>query len=140
MADEITTRWEGDRVKGGSQIMGMGWKPPPLGQLKLNSDVGVFSDGSIGLGFIVRNGEGQPVLAGATRYKATKGNSTLIEALALRFGFEAASTHGLRIHILESDSKTLIGCLTGNLNGDAAMSLIVGDILAKADGLAVGEF
>ncbi|KAL8542878.1 hypothetical protein ACS0TY_003676 [Phlomoides rotata] len=117
LADELASRREGVQTKGGSRLTGMGWKPPPLG-----------------------NSKGQPVLAGVTRCKAMKGNSTLIEALALRFGFEEESGHGLRIHILESDSKNLIDCLKGNLQGDTATSLIVGDILDKADGLVAGSF
>ncbi|KAL8477832.1 hypothetical protein ACS0TY_029938 [Phlomoides rotata] len=41
------------------------WTPPPHGQLKLNSDAGVFSDGTVGLGFVVRDSTGKMVLAGA---------------------------------------------------------------------------
>ncbi|KAL8499168.1 hypothetical protein ACS0TY_022227 [Phlomoides rotata] len=55
-------------------------------------------DGSIGLGFILRDDGGKPILAGASRCRETKENSTLIEALALRFGLESATTHGLHLH------------------------------------------
>ncbi|KAL8506418.1 hypothetical protein ACS0TY_017340 [Phlomoides rotata] len=41
------------------------WSHPTRGTLKLNSDAGVFSDGSVGLGFVVRDSLGEAVMAGA---------------------------------------------------------------------------
>ncbi|KAL8520557.1 hypothetical protein ACS0TY_011184 [Phlomoides rotata] len=66
------------------------WSPHQTGNHKLNADVGVFPDGLVGLGFIVRNWEGRLILAGARRCTTSSTNNTLIEALALRFGMTEA--------------------------------------------------
>ncbi|KAL8546637.1 hypothetical protein ACS0TY_006381 [Phlomoides rotata] len=60
------------------------WQPPPLGGLKLNTDAASFSDGTVGCGFVLRTNSGNVVLAGSKWMKGA-GNSTLLEALALRF-------------------------------------------------------
>ncbi|KAL8476439.1 hypothetical protein ACS0TY_028927 [Phlomoides rotata] len=63
--------------------------------LKLNSDEGVYPDGSVGLRFVTRNVEGTVLLAGAKRCRAEGGNSTIIEVLAMRFGVAKVVEEGL---------------------------------------------
>ncbi|KAL8489656.1 hypothetical protein ACS0TY_025526 [Phlomoides rotata] len=87
---------------------GKNLEPPAQGKLKLNSDAGVFSDGSVGLGFIVRDETGSLILAGSKRCSVAADNSTMIEALALRFGASSALNHGLHVAMLESDSRNLV--------------------------------
>ncbi|KAL8541941.1 hypothetical protein ACS0TY_002983 [Phlomoides rotata] len=111
------------------------WKPPELGSLKLNSDAGVFPNGSVGLGFVVRNAEGRPVLAGTKRIAAAVGNNVLLEALSLCFRMSTAGNHGLQIGVLESDSKSLIRALQGGAVVDASSQVIVEDIVAKSKSL-----
>ncbi|KAL8493216.1 hypothetical protein ACS0TY_024439 [Phlomoides rotata] len=82
-------------------ISGAQWEPPPQGELKLNCDAGVFSDGFVGFGFIVRNEAGNPVLAGAKQRSVAAENSTTIEALALRFGLINVCSRGLRVDLVE---------------------------------------
>ncbi|KAL8517727.1 hypothetical protein ACS0TY_015815 [Phlomoides rotata] len=84
------------------------WSRPLPGQTKMNTDAGVFPDGSVGLNFIVRDDVGRALLAGMKRVLAPPDNSTLIEAMALRFGTEMASRHDICIQSFESDSKNLI--------------------------------
>ncbi|KAL8473611.1 hypothetical protein ACS0TY_030452 [Phlomoides rotata] len=84
-------------------VRGSFWKPPRLGNLNLNSNARVFSDGSVGLGFVVRNAEGHRCWR-VPRFVTSTGNSVLLEGLALRFGVIAAMCHGLEIDVLESDS------------------------------------
>ncbi|KAL8520548.1 hypothetical protein ACS0TY_011177 [Phlomoides rotata] len=80
------------------------WRPPPRGRLKLNSDAGIFYDGTVGMGFVVRDWEGQLVLAGAKRCLVASDSSFLIEALALRFGVLSVIDRGLKVDLLETDS------------------------------------
>ncbi|KAL8468661.1 hypothetical protein ACS0TY_031743 [Phlomoides rotata] len=98
------------------------------GDLKLNSDAAVFQDGSVGLGFVVRDRDGAVKLAGNRRCVASSDNSTLIEALALRFRLKAFMTMGLQISTLESDSSNLVSALLGNTSLDACSMLVVEDI------------
>ncbi|KAL8491492.1 hypothetical protein ACS0TY_023199 [Phlomoides rotata] len=108
----------------------------------MNTDAGIFPDGSVGLSFIIRDDVGRALLAGVKRKRmlAPTDNSTLIEAMALRFGTEMASRHEVHTQILESDSKSLIKCLKGGLSGDVATMLIVGDILDWAGPMDAVEF
>ncbi|KAL8534635.1 hypothetical protein ACS0TY_010602 [Phlomoides rotata] len=111
---------DGRRNDGGATIS---WEKPPLGFLKLNSDAGVFSDGAVGLGFVIRNSEGAALLVGAKRCVAEGGNSTIIEALVLRFGLEAEENdHGGRLQ-KSCDS------FEGVLDADPSTTMIIGDIL-----------
>lgn len=104
------------------------WLNPPAGRLKLNADAGVFSDGTVGLGFVIRNTSGEVQLAGARRCRAPTQNSTIIEALALKFGIQQALRKDLRNLILESDSSNLIQTLRGDLDRDTQTRLITDDI------------
>ncbi|KAL8514105.1 hypothetical protein ACS0TY_013287 [Phlomoides rotata] len=104
------------------------WKSPPRGNLKLNSDAGVFSDGSVGLGFIVRNEAGELVLAGAKRCWVAADNSTTIEALELHFGLLSVCSRGLHVDLIESDSLSLVHALVEHSKTDAVSALIIGDV------------
>ncbi|KAL8463962.1 hypothetical protein ACS0TY_033778 [Phlomoides rotata] len=105
------------------------WAPPPNPSLKLNTDAGVFPDNSVGLGFIVHDWRGQPILAGTQRCSAPYQNCTLIEALALRFGVSAAASRGLRITAQKTDSQSLALALQGKKEVDDSSAMIVEDIL-----------
>ncbi|KAL8527048.1 hypothetical protein ACS0TY_016057 [Phlomoides rotata] len=87
----------------------------------MNTDVGVFPDGSVGLNFIVCDDVGRALLAGMKRVLAPPDNGTLIEAMALRF---------------EKPDK----CLKGGFSGDVVTMLIVGDILDWVGPMDIGEF
>ncbi|KAL8541921.1 hypothetical protein ACS0TY_002969 [Phlomoides rotata] len=116
------------------------WTPPTQGVLKLNTDAGVFSDGSVGLGFIVRDETGNPILAGAKRCSVAADNSTMIEALALRFGAISARSHGLQVAFLESDSQNLIRAILHNQGVDILSTMIIDDIADLVSGLGVQNF
>ncbi|KAL8461807.1 hypothetical protein ACS0TY_033055 [Phlomoides rotata] len=112
-----STRGRKNGIDASGSMLGK-WFPPPPGKLKLNSDAGVFSDGTVGLGFIVRNNLGKMILAGTRQCLVTANNSTMVEALALRFGVSSALNHGLQIDHLESDSSNLVQAITNNLEVD----------------------
>ncbi|KAL8469857.1 hypothetical protein ACS0TY_032640 [Phlomoides rotata] len=63
------------------------WGPPPAGTYKLNSDAAIFADGTVGFGFVIQDANGLVILAGSKRCRAW-GNSTLVEALALRYNIQ----------------------------------------------------
>ncbi|KAL8539218.1 hypothetical protein ACS0TY_001003 [Phlomoides rotata] len=116
------------------------WCPPAQGLLKLNSDAGVFSDGSVGLGFVVRDELGTVVLAGAKRFLVAADNSTLIEALALRFGAASALNYGLAVALLESDSRNLVRAIRSNYEVDVLSTMIIDDIADLVCDLGVQDF
>ncbi|KAL8528858.1 hypothetical protein ACS0TY_006354 [Phlomoides rotata] len=77
----------------------------------MNSDACIFYDGTVGLGFFVRDEKGKPVLAGAKRCSVDSGNSLLME-----------------VELFESDSKNLVHAIEGISTPDASSALIVDDI------------
>ncbi|KAL8545826.1 hypothetical protein ACS0TY_005808 [Phlomoides rotata] len=97
------------------------WSLPAQGMLKLNSDAGVFSDGSVGLGFVVRDEKGMVILVGAKWSSIVTDNSTLIEALALRFGAISALNHGLTVALLETDSRNLVRAIQSKIEVDVLL-------------------
>ncbi|KAL8484126.1 hypothetical protein ACS0TY_026720 [Phlomoides rotata] len=100
------------------------WCPPPAGTLKLNSDAAVFADGTAGFGFIIRDAYGLVTLAGTKRCRA-RGNSTLVEALALRYGIQQALTSGLSSFQIETDSEILAMAIRGEgVHADYIMMLV----------------
>lgn len=81
-----------------------GRTPPPVGNLKLNSDVAVFKDGSMGFGFVIRNSSGDVSISGSS-WRRGAGSSTLGEALALRFALRASLDFGFRRFLVEIERK-----------------------------------
>ncbi|KAL8547110.1 hypothetical protein ACS0TY_006725 [Phlomoides rotata] len=107
------------------------------GLLKLNSDAGVFSDGYVGLGFVIRDELGAVVLAGAKRCLVAADNNTLIEALALRFGATLSLNHGLTVSLLESDSCNLVRAIRSKSEVDVLSTMVIDDIADLVSNLGV---
>jgi ribonuclease HI len=75
---------------------------PPAGCLKINFDGAFAQETNVGAwGFIVRNHEGQPVLAGARNLVMTH-NAPLAESYACKYALEAAAYLGLSRIVLET--------------------------------------
>ncbi|KAL8477044.1 hypothetical protein ACS0TY_029383 [Phlomoides rotata] len=72
------------------------------------------------------------ILAGVKRCVVSGDNSTIIEALALRFGLEKVNEKGLRDLILEVDSQNLATAIRGELEVNPSTTLIIGDIKRMA--------
>ncbi|KAL8512874.1 hypothetical protein ACS0TY_019136 [Phlomoides rotata] len=51
------------------------WSRPPPGLVKLKADAARFGDGTVGLGFVVRNEHGKVLIAGSKRCRGG-GSST----------------------------------------------------------------
>lgn len=115
------------------------WIPPPQGLLKINSDVAVFGDGQVGLGFVIRNSRGDVMMSGVKRCKAD-GDSTLLEALALRFAMRQAIDGGLHRLMIETDSEILANSLRDGRRNDSVASMIMEDIWDLANEIGCTQF
>ena len=83
------------------------WKAPPLGQLKINSDGSFIQETMQGSwGFIVRDYEGEVVLAGACRLGSIP-DAITAEAAACARALQAATDHGISRVQVEMDSTIL---------------------------------
>ncbi|KAL8520299.1 hypothetical protein ACS0TY_011008 [Phlomoides rotata] len=94
---------------------------------KLNSDVAIFDDGTVGFGFVIRDANGLVILAGSKRCQA-RGSSTLVEALALRYIIQHAYASGLTPFHSETDSELLVLAIRGEREHDAYTMMLVEDI------------
>lgn len=115
------------------------WSPPPEGMLKLNSDVAVFGNGEVGFGFVLRNSEGNILMAESRRCLG-EGTSTFSEALALRYALRQTIDWGLHNIMVEMDSEILANMLkSGNLD-NSYTSVIIEDIWAIAKEISCAIF
>ena len=85
-----------------------GWRPPPPDVLKINSD-GAFhkQDQSGAWGFVVRDSDGQGILAGCGRLKSVH-NALTVEGEACLMALKAAMEVGISRVIIETDSVNLV--------------------------------
>ncbi|KAK6128871.1 hypothetical protein DH2020_037388 [Rehmannia glutinosa] len=135
-AQELFLEIFGDKTKTGahkkSSINVAKWTPPPLGTFKLNTDGAIYTNGTIGLGFIIRDAEGNAILAGS-KNSNLDGNSTIVEGLSLLFALQSACTAGIQgIHV-ESDCKVIIDGIQGKEISDPHGDLLIDDILSVAE-------
>lgn len=88
------------------------WKPPLSGQLKLNTDASVTKEGVVGIGFVIRDNEGQPLLAGARKLH---GSCSVMkaEAHSMIWGLQQACQQNLGSLLVESDNSTLVDLAKG---------------------------
>ncbi|CAL1413281.1 unnamed protein product [Linum trigynum] len=100
------------RVAGGagSSATQTSWIPPPRGAFKLNTDAGVFPQGGVGLGCVIRNEEG--AFVGAS-LKKERGTCRVIEAeaKAIFMGLVEANRRAISPLVVESDCQALISKL-----------------------------
>ncbi|KAL8502189.1 hypothetical protein ACS0TY_021342 [Phlomoides rotata] len=81
--------------------------------MKLNSGATSLPNGVAGFGFVIQDDSGDVLLSGCKRQRVD-GNSTLLEAMALRFGLQSARTHRIEVHLIEMDSSNLCNALKEN--------------------------
>ncbi|XP_060197735.1 uncharacterized protein LOC132626759 isoform X2 [Lycium barbarum] len=90
------------------------WIRPPLNWIKLNTDGSHNCEDDIGAGGIVRDSNGNLIMAFAK--SLGKGSSNLAEAKAALYGMKWCISNGFRNIILESDSLIIINMLEGKIN------------------------
>ena len=103
------------------------WRKPSRGLNKLNSDAAA-KNGKGGLGVVVRDEEGEVLLAAGVRLEEVSSPEEA-EACAILFGLQIAFDAGLRNLEVESDCLTVIKMLNGTSARNATQT-IIHDILA----------
>ncbi|XP_004298011.1 PREDICTED: uncharacterized protein LOC101296373 [Fragaria vesca subsp. vesca] len=104
------------------------WIPPATNWVKLNFD-GSVSDASAAAGYILRNSNGNPLVAGARRLYSS--NVPVSECLALKDGLLAAKLFNHKILLVEGDSL-VINSLRDPANAPWKIKPILCDILHLA--------
>ncbi|KAJ8438788.1 hypothetical protein Cgig2_023822 [Carnegiea gigantea] len=106
----------------------MCWHPPYLGLVKLNFDAASFEGTGNGGGFVLRSCDGD------IQWCRTKQGTTFLgpeieEARAYRHGLQQALSWGIQSIIIEGDSQALTTKLQKKAPLDAAIGVIICDIL-----------
>lgn len=83
------------------------WVAPNQGIYKINSDVAMFEDGSMGFGAVVRDYVGDVMLSTCWKVGGVE-RVDVAEAMAARHALGVAFDAGLRTVILETDSISIL--------------------------------
>jgi len=89
------------------------WIPPGPGYMKINFDAGFIGNTSAGWSFVLRDHDGNIILAGS-KLSHGFGGATIEEARACLHSLRSARAHGCRNIIIESDCLQLIQMLKSN--------------------------
>ncbi|KAL6143373.1 hypothetical protein ACLB2K_054068 [Fragaria x ananassa] len=112
----------GSAIRASSSIK---WLPPPCNLVKLNFDGSVCHNKKAAAGFVIRDHEGNPILAGSR----CVGNTSvpIAECSALRDGLFHAFCNDIRRVQVEGDSKLIIDLINNRspLLGDSVLSLVM---------------
>lgn len=107
---------------------------------KLNSDAAIYKDGIVGFRFVVRDEDGEVLIAGASSFKI-KGNSTLIEGLAILHALRTTLAGGIVGFQVEChDCKPFIDALKEKTIVEVYSNLVVKDIRAVARTINCEQF
>jgi ribonuclease HI len=85
------------------------WKPPPTGTLKTNVDAHCLGDGRWGLGWLVRNEEGQ-CLRGQSRIVCER-EVVEAEVMGLEAAIQSLSTVPNQNNIIKTDAKMVVDAI-----------------------------
>ncbi|KAJ1421956.1 Ribonuclease H-like superfamily [Sesbania bispinosa] len=102
------------------------WSTPPIGRYKFNIDAACTTEGSWGIGIVVRDSEGF-VLAAATRHIETLNDATLAEAVGIKFAIQLALDLSFHDIIVESDCKSIIDHLSFPSNSTSYTDMVLSD-------------
>lgn len=116
------------RTKAGREMVQMKWQKPPAGHYKVNSDAACFKDGAVGFGGIMRDAEGD-VMVATCHHIGGVFTAEEAEALAARHALVIALEAGLRMTVLESDCLKLISHLKEGKRENSCFGNIVLDIM-----------
>ncbi|KAJ8434296.1 hypothetical protein Cgig2_009271 [Carnegiea gigantea] len=115
---------------GAGAVLPSSWASPMAGLLKMNFDGGMVGSGCWGWGFVIRNPEGDVVMAGARQGKGFV-NLEVEEARACLFGLKQAQEVGFSYLIIEGDCLTLIQSRRSGTIHDNAVGLFISDVLEQ---------
>lgn len=99
----------------------------------------IGKNGIIGMGFVLRDYHGRVVLAGKRKMNAA-GTSTLLEAMAIRYGMQTVKQYHLQANTVEGDNKTCMEGLNGTSRADLYCDVIFKDIKELAQGVGCTTF
>ncbi|KAJ8422423.1 hypothetical protein Cgig2_003003 [Carnegiea gigantea] len=105
------------------------WTPPMAGYLKLNFDGSSLNNGLWGWGFVLRNHDGDVVLAGA-KHGTHSAGPTIEEARSCLCAIKTAFAFGARNLIVKGDCLPLIAILKSHQVHDDAVGLFARDMLS----------
>ncbi|GJN37087.1 hypothetical protein PR202_gb26009 [Eleusine coracana subsp. coracana] len=106
----------------------IGWRPPEVGYLKLNTDGAFYMMSSLGgTGAVLRNHEGTLVRAQARWYDHME-DASFAEALAVRDGMIMAKESGANRIIVESDCAVVLNMMATQERARSAISSIWHDV------------
>ena len=115
------------------------WIPPGVGSFKLNTDVAMLEEGTVGVGAVVRDCTGRVMLVGVRRYQA-RWKAALGEAIAARFGIQLARQYGFGVIEMEGDAYNLSKAVALKKGGRSTLDLIVEDIWLTGESLESFSF
>lgn len=104
------------------------WRKPDAGSYKLNTDATIFPDGKVGFGSIMRDEDGDIIMATSNIQEGVF-EVDEAEALAARHAVILAMESGMRNFELESDCLKLISHLKKGTKENSSFGNIVFDIL-----------
>lgn len=107
------------------------WNAPREGVYKLNTDAAIIKEVGIGMGGVVRDEEGDVMLATCCGLRGIS-DVDIAEALSARHGLQIASEAGLRNLVLEVDCKKLFLYLSEKIHEISPFGKIVSDIIEFA--------
>lgn len=106
---------------------------------KLNVDATVAGEGKIGAGFILRDANGEIIIAAKQELEGG-GSSTLIEGLAMRQAMKTLKHYHMKATIIESDRMCLINTINGKSEPEPYCDIIIKDIGRLAEEIEAKEF
>lgn len=103
------------------------WIVPPSNSVKVNVDAHIKSAGGVQFGAIIRDANGQPLVAAVKGSRASWA-ADMAEAGAIRYGVELARRLGYANVILESDALTVVRAIQDRKAGASPIFLLIDDV------------
>lgn len=126
-ANNLLKDWKEAQLGGENEAGARLWSKPAEGWVKANIDAAVFSDGSIGIGGVIRDSQGQFLGARSRRIRGAW-QPREAEAIGLKEALSWVIDQGYSHCIFETDSAPLAAACNGS-PGNAYFGALVGDCL-----------
>ncbi|KAK6162002.1 hypothetical protein DH2020_001843 [Rehmannia glutinosa] len=115
------------------------WMRSESGKVKPNMDMAKFRDWAVRYGFVVRDSEGDVLLAGMKR-TYIDGSNTYLEGLALFFVIQQSMLLGFSHFYVESDSKCLIDGIQAKAIPEIGCDVVIEYVCTIAKAANVSSF
>ncbi|XP_074314149.1 uncharacterized protein LOC141649356 [Silene latifolia] len=111
---------------------GRGWRPPPMGCVKINTDAGVSEGVGVSLGLVYRDDRGE-VLWGVSVVQDQVWEPHVAEAVAVLEGVKEAKRLGYKDIVMESDCAQVIEALNKKQAGRSSFMLVIDEVLCLSE-------